>query len=150
MHIRRGDRKAISWKYHKTYIPIPNYVQAFDDTWKRLISGTAPSSGGIAYVASDSSSALEEFAQSLTAATIFSLSRSKDSELRALASPGEYFQTEFNKLEESARITATRGMIVDFALLSGAWTQDGDLIPDATICTFTSVFEILRSHAYLP
>lgn len=151
VHIRRGDQKAVSWTYHKTYIPVPNYVQAFKDTWTRLVSNAQESSTTskqIAYVASDSPSTLEEFAQSLTGATIFSLSRSKDPELRKLASPGEYFQSEFSKLEESIRISATRGMIVDFALLSGAWAQVGDLIPDATICTFKlvekSCFIVLR------
>jgi len=56
-----------------------------------------------------------------------------------LASPGEYFQDNFKQLDEDVRVQATRGMIVDFAVLSGAWADDGDLIPEGTVCTVSSV-----------
>ncbi len=56
----------------------------------------------------------------------------QNAELKSLASPGEYFQGDFDKYDLETRIKATRGMIVDFALLSGAWIQGG---PDAIVCT---------------
>lgn len=82
------------------------------------------------YLASDSSTALEELSSLLP--SVYSLSRSTNAELKSLASPGEYFQGDFDKYDLETRIKATRGMIVDFALLSGAWIQGG---PDAIVCT---------------
>jgi len=48
---------------------------------------------------------------------IFSLFVSDIPSLRDIASPGEYYQEHFNKLSEDERVMATRGMIVDFAML---------------------------------
>ena len=60
-----------------------------------------------------------------------------NSELRGLASQREYVQKEFNEESEEDRIRLTRGMIVDFAMLSGLWAWEGELVPGATICTLT-------------
>ncbi|RDB29466.1 hypothetical protein Hypma_016066 [Hypsizygus marmoreus] len=137
IHIRRGDRKPVFYSGSK-YIPAEDYVQAGIDTWTRLNPEKSPEDLMI-YLASDSPIAYREVLE-LTEEryTTFSLFRSTDPELRAFASPTEYVQKEFNEKEESERILATRGMIVDFALVSGSWASDEEVAPDATICTISS------------
>lgn len=136
VHIRRGDRKPSSWSFHGGYVPAEDYVQSAEDTWKRLNPGKPLT----VYIASDDPSAQSEFLElSNSRHTTFSLSQSKDPELRALASPQDYVQAEFNKLEKNLRIRATRGMIVDFALLNGLWAWKDEITPDATICTLRFV-----------
>jgi hypothetical protein len=34
-------------------------------------------------------------------------------------------------------------MIVDFALLTGAWAKKGELIPEAVVCTIRQVFTVV-------
>ena len=36
VHIRRGDRYGLSWKYHGKYIPIKDYAEVTSSTWSRL------------------------------------------------------------------------------------------------------------------
>jgi len=91
------------------------------------------------YLATDSPEAHEEFVQSYQGA-VFSLFTAADSRLRALASPGEYYQNRFNELDLRTRIFATRGVIVDLAVLSGLWPDEGNLVPDAVICALRSAF----------
>ncbi|KAF8079154.1 hypothetical protein FPV67DRAFT_1616794 [Lyophyllum atratum] len=137
IHLRRGDRKPAF--YRGKYVPAEDFVQTVTDSWSRLNPDKSAERLTI-YIASDSIAAHREIVD-LTSSryTTFSLFESAEPGLRDLASPGEYVQKEFNQMEESARIRATRGMIVDFALLSGMWTSDGDaMIPQATICTFSS------------
>ncbi|KAF8899274.1 hypothetical protein BD779DRAFT_1666971 [Infundibulicybe gibba] len=131
-HIRYGDRKPISFNYHGAYIPIPEYVRAVQDTWARLRQNSTLKP--VTYVASDSPTALSEFMLSFFANETFSLSQSGDPNLRALASKEEYFQHNFSMLDDQTRITATRGMVIDFALMSGMWAWDGEIIPDAIVC----------------
>jgi len=112
-----GDRKPASYEYHD-YIATQEFAQAANDNWRRL----HPDSDGllskpIVYVSSDSPSALSEFLEDFDGQT-FSLFVSEI--LRDVACPGEYYQEHFNKLEDE-RVMATRGMIIDFALLS--WTR---------------------------
>ena len=135
VHIRRGDRLGLTWKYHRTHLPTSLYVDAALETWRRL----KPTGQGnpLFYVASDSPAAPEEFINQLpNNAQAFSLTWSEDEELRAIASPRSYVQEEFNALSEEERIRLTKGMIVDFALLSGLWTNehDPDMRPYATVC----------------
>jgi hypothetical protein len=59
---------------------------------------------------------------------------SENSDLQALASPSPYFQDKFSALPEEDRVRLTRGMVVDFALLSGLWAWNDDLTPGAVIC----------------
>ncbi|KAF5385381.1 hypothetical protein D9615_001072 [Tricholomella constricta] len=136
VHLRRGDREPSFFK--GKYVPAENFVQAVTDAWSRLNPDKSPENLSI-YVASDSPAAQREVTD-LTASryTTFSLFQSADPELQALASPVEYIQKEFNQLETTARIRATQGMIVDFALLSGLWATDDDPLPQATICTISS------------
>lgn len=133
VHIRRGDRKTASYSYPGRQVPIADFVQGVTDTWRRLDLKSDP----FIYVASDSAAAQSELFELLPrhAVAAFSLSQSGDPEIRNLASPGEYIQHEFNMLEKEVRITATRGIIVDFALVSGMWAWENELIPDATVCT---------------
>ncbi|THH23128.1 hypothetical protein EUX98_g8050 [Antrodiella citrinella] len=147
VHIRRGDRHASVFPYRGSYVPIDHYVTATQDVWSRLYSkGLTPKaeathypSPPITYVASDSPSAMEEFMNAFSTSTaVFSLESSTDPELRALVSPHEYVQSDFNKTSEEERIRLTRGMIVDFALLGGFWAWEGDVVPGATVCTISS------------
>jgi len=147
VHLRRGDRHPASYNYHGGYVPISDYVQAITDTWTRLNSEASslqddPSPDPVVYIAFDSPSAQAELASSLPRDTIFSLSRSKDPGLQALASTRDYVQKEFDELGEEARINATRGMVLDFAIISGMWAWDGDIFPNATVCTIRSVSSV--------
>jgi hypothetical protein len=139
VHLRRGDRKAVSWEFHGKYVPIRNFIEAVKTTWSRL-SGAKRLSSHQVYLASASGDAQEEFASTLPPKfPIFSLARSKKPALQALASREAYVQAVFNNLREDERIIATRGMIVDFALVNGMWAHEGDVTPAATICTIRFV-----------
>ncbi|THH01211.1 hypothetical protein EW026_g1429 [Hermanssonia centrifuga] len=147
IHIRRGDRHASSFPYRGKYVPLENFVSAAKSTWSRLYDKNAVSPDSahfpappIMYVASDSHGAVREFVSAFpTSTAVFSLSESVDPALRALAPPHEYGQHEFNEMEEQVRISLTRGMIVDLAMLSGMWAWEGDVVPGATICTLRFV-----------
>jgi len=142
VHIRRGDRSP-DWKvYGRPYIPISEFVDGAVESWTRLgleLSREDKLVQPFVYIASDSPAAEKEFSDSFSPDRVFSLSGSKREELRLLASPEEYFQDIFMTLPDPIRVQATRGMVVDFAVLSGAWAADGDLIPDGTICAVSSV-----------
>ncbi|KAK0234255.1 hypothetical protein IW262DRAFT_141845 [Armillaria fumosa] len=130
-HLRRGDRKPSSYEYHGSYVPTKDFLDALDDAASRLQQNDHPS---FVYIASDTPTTLEELSNMLP--SVYSLSRSTNVELNSLVSPGEYFQGDFDNYDLETRIKATRGMVVDFALLSGAWIQGG---PDAIVCTVSSV-----------
>jgi hypothetical protein len=135
VHIRRGDRLGMTWKYHNTHLPTGLYVDSALKTLERL----NPVNEGhpLIFVASDSPAAIEEFLEQLpNSVRVSSLGWSGDDELRAIASPHSYVQEEFNRLEEEERTRLTKGMIVDFAMLTGLWTHkdDPDTRPYATVC----------------
>jgi len=135
VHIRRGDRLGLRWKYHSTHLPTSLYVDAALEACQRL--NLTSQGGPLFYVASDSPVALEEFVKQLPSnAHASSLVYSNDEELRAIASSRSYVQEEFNALSEEERIRLTKGMIVDFALLTGLWINenDPDVRPYATVC----------------
>jgi len=139
VHIRRGDRLAMTWKYHGTHLPTSVYVDAALETWGRLkLTGE---DSPLFYVASDSPVAVEEFLDQLPSnVRVTSLGWSVEEELRALASPRSYVQEEFNGSNEEERIRLTKGMVVDFALLTGLWIKEHDLgvRPYATVCGLSS------------
>ncbi|TFY82435.1 hypothetical protein EWM64_g1571, partial [Hericium alpestre] len=131
VHIRRGDRTGLSWKYVDKYLPIEAYAEEVSNTWTRLFQDntTDYSSAPIVYVAADDPAALEELQPLLPEhTTVFSLAGSSNSELRELASPRPYVQTDFEKLEPDERKRLTRGMVVDFALLNGLWAWDDEVV----------------------
>jgi len=145
VHIRRGDRLGMTWKYHNTYLPTSLYADAALETLQRL----NPTSQGspLFYVASDSPEALDGLLEQLPSnVRTFSLVWSDDEELRSIASPRSYVQTEFNALNEEERIRLTKGMIVDFALLSGLWIDehDPDVRPYATVCGLRYGIDFVR------
>ncbi|KAF8492667.1 hypothetical protein JB92DRAFT_3002176, partial [Gautieria morchelliformis] len=166
-HIRRGDRKAMSWRYQRlpnVHVPTAEYVDAVLKTHARmqnLSSDGSPSFPLLVYLASDSPSAASEFTQFFVTnnsvvqrdgnetlkPVIYELRTSKDSELRSLAPAVEYVQAEWNNRTKEDRVRETRGAIVDWALLSGAWTselgagaQDVLIKPAAAVCTLPSNF----------
>ncbi|KAL0575811.1 hypothetical protein V5O48_006165 [Marasmius crinis-equi] len=134
VHIRRGDNEPSAWKYvsAKIQVPIEEFVDASTETWKRLsLAGSQP----LIYVASDSPAASTQFSEANDEWRTFSLFQSQNADLKALASPEQYFQNNFDRLyEEDERINLTRGMVVDLALLSGLW-GDGEIKPQAVVCT---------------
>jgi len=135
VHIRRGDRLGLTWKYHKTHLPTGLYVDGALEAQQRL--NPADQGSPLFYIASDSPAATEEFLKQLPSnIRAFSLSWSDDEELRSIASPRSYVQDEFNTMSEEERIRLTKGMVVDFALLSGLWMDehDPDVRPYATVC----------------
>jgi hypothetical protein len=137
VHLRRGDGKGTSWKYKGKYVPVEDYVEEAKRTWTRLSAANDKKNEARIYLASDSPSAQDDFIQRLadTDFSVFSLTMSRQPELRALASPKEYVQEEFALFDPDVRIRATRGVIVDFALVSGIWPEDEGSTPIATVCT---------------
>ncbi|KXN90091.1 hypothetical protein AN958_05096 [Leucoagaricus sp. SymC.cos] len=131
-HLRRGDRK------HRTsdasYTAVSEYLSSIENTQERL--GKSLSDAPV-YFASDSPSAEFEFGEAYPG-RYFSLRQSRDVALRQLASSQEYDQKKFNTLSLEERSRLTKGMIVDFALLSGMWSWKGDPIPRAGVCTISS------------
>ncbi|KAG7099970.1 hypothetical protein E1B28_001763 [Marasmius oreades] len=138
VHIRRGDNKASAWKYSSPGIQVPTqeFVDATSETWSRLNLSQSQIS---AHIASDSPAAIHEFSEALDKQwKVFSLSQSKDPNIKALASPEQYFQNNFEKLYDTEeRVNLTRGIVVDLALLSGLWS-DGEIKPQAVVCTIPS------------
>jgi len=132
-HIRRGDRKSASYSFLDRKIPTKDYLDGVDKTWTRLHNGAPSQIHPVVYLATDSPNVHKEFSQVYEGRS-FSLFDSGDSRLSALASPAEYIQKEFNALNLQERTAATRGMIVDLAMVSGLWTKEKDLKPDAVIC----------------
>lgn len=144
----------MSWVYQKqpeSQVPTTEYVQAVWQTYTHFqnLSNSDASlpDPPLVYLASDSASAASEFTELLVAndslaqkygnetlkPVVYELRTSTDPELRNLSPAMEYVQAEWNNRTEVDRIRETRGVIVDWALLSGAWThQPDDVIGNAT------------------
>lgn len=154
IHIRRGDRHAAEFPYRGSYVPLNHFVSAAKDTWSRLYSDEDTDSSHfpsppITYVASDSPETITAFVDSFPSSTaVFSLDLSTDPALKALAPNHEYVQDEFNQEDEEERIRITRGAIVDFAMLSGLWAWEGDVVPGATVCTLRFVLLFSRKPSF--
>ena len=89
----------------------------------------------VMWFASDSPTAAQDFAAAFPPPTaLFSLARSGDGMLRAIAPFKPYVQKEFNEEPPLERARLTRGAIVDFAMVSGLWARPGDVVPGATVC----------------
>ncbi|TFY67983.1 hypothetical protein EVG20_g3728 [Dentipellis fragilis] len=145
VHIRRGDRTGLSWKYVDKHLPTKVYADALNASWARLFkvngtsSNTTETPSPRVYLASDDPTALKELVPLLPEnTTAFTLANSSDPALREIASPEAYVQAEFNRLDLEERQRRTRGMIVDFALLSGLWAWNNDPVPAGMICGMAS------------
>ena len=134
VHVRRGDRKPASYGFLDNKIPLYLYMDGVKDTWARLHTGHESKANPVVYFASDSSAAEQQFSK-LYDGPIFSLFATKHPRLRALASPREYYQNTFNELDIEYRVLATRGMVVDLAMVSGLWASGEDLLPRANVCS---------------
>lgn len=135
IHVRRGDGTGSSWEYHDKNVAIEEYTAAGNAAWTRLFRSAGSPAPQAVYLASDDPDVFEVVQSQLEPGSrIFSLSRSENSELQHIASPAPYFQGEFAALSEADRVRFTRGMVVDFALLSGLWAWPDDLKPGAVIC----------------
>ncbi|QRW00743.1 hypothetical protein RhiJN_28761 [Ceratobasidium sp. AG-Ba] len=156
MHIRRGDRRAMSWRFIKSgaagYVPLQDYVDAAQKTWAEQ----GPPGAAHVYVASDDPLMLDEFINRASGMHVYSLRQwgvdggrvgessvsAVSEELAELASPSAYIQSEWRIRPEVQRIRLTRGMIVEMALISELWDdereEDNDLELVATVCTLTS------------
>jgi len=137
VHLRRGDKHAISWRYKGGYVPISEYADAVSATALRLFADAQTPIP--LYIASDSPTAQSELVGALSTSTkAYTLASSTLPNLNAIASPTEYVQTEFDQLPEEERVSLTRGALLDFAMLSGMWTPLGQPLPRAMICTLSS------------
>ncbi|KAJ4470812.1 hypothetical protein J3R30DRAFT_3802640 [Lentinula aciculospora] len=155
VHIRHGDQKAKFTKGPDGYVPIQNFVDEVKGVKERFFSKPGSEDTTIVYVASDDPVAIKTFESSLSSLKAFSLHASTSSSVRALASPNGYVQADFNALsddkenssEEHQGVMATRGVIVDMALVSGLWMPDGDGMPkpDAVVCTIGSSICLLSA-----
>jgi len=132
-HIRRGDRKSLSYSFLDRKIPTKDYLDAVEKTWSRLHNGAPSQVHPVIYLATDSSDVHKELSQVYEGRS-YSLFDSWDPRLSVLTSPGEYIQKQFDALNLQERVAATRGMIVDLAMVGGLWTKEKDLKPDAVIC----------------
>ncbi|KAH8998774.1 hypothetical protein EDB86DRAFT_2802716 [Lactarius hatsudake] len=139
IHVRLGDRMGSSWEYHDKNVPIEEYASASNAAWDRLFRPTGNSAPQAVFLASDDPKAFKELQSQLEPGSrIFSLATSTNADLSKIASPAPYFQAEFSALPEADRVWLTKGMIVDFALLSGLWAWDDDPKPGAVICGIAS------------
>jgi hypothetical protein len=143
VHIRRGDRKLRFAGPNILYVPTSEYASAIKATQDRL--SIFHHDDASVYFASDSPAAELEFANAY-AGPFFSLRQSASTEIRQLASINDYNQTEFNKLSDEDRVRLTKGMVIDFALLSGAWTKQGDPAPRAGVCTTRYFLSVMISR----
>lgn len=148
VHIRRGDRKAQFWPQRGSYVSLEKFAKAISNTWTRLSEldipkddadaaiTSSPSTTMSVWLASDVPQIWQNMSELVPEGTrLFSLERSDDPKLRQLASRREYVQSEFNELSLHDRVEATRGTIIDLAMLSGMWAAEGELRPMGVICT---------------
>jgi hypothetical protein len=146
IHVRLGDGIGSSWKYHNKNVPIEEYITAGNAAWTRLFRSAGNTAPLTVYLASDDPDVFEALeSQFGPDSRIFSLAKSGNSDLRKIASPAPYFQVQFSALPEEDRVQLTRGMIVDFALLSGLWAWRDELKPGAVICGIQYAALILSS-----
>jgi hypothetical protein len=134
VHIRQGDSVPMSYEFHGKPVPIQNYVDATHQL--SLHNSTTET---LVYVASDSPQATLDFiSKALENWEIFSLSGSTNPQLKALASPQEYRQSDWEGYSAEDRLTWTQGAVVDFALVSGLWGGENGSGPEnlsGLICT---------------
>ena len=128
------------------------------DTWTRLYPnipiaahGAAPDhfpAPPVAYVATGAPEALRGYVAAHPPATAtFALDLSTNSELRALAPKHAFDDANFREVPIGERVSLTRSVIVDLALMAGLWEEDGFVVPGATICLAGCVVPLLSGFA---
>ena len=152
VHIRHGDRKAESWRYHGGFVPYTDYAAALLSARTRLEPFNSQDVMTI-YVASDDPAAREELEKLVpdvegNRVKVFSLAQSTNSELSGLASWTSYNQKDFMSLYDDDREQLTRGAVIDFALTTGLWewsdpssatvNSQPEAHLEATVCTISS------------
>ncbi|VDB90220.1 unnamed protein product [Peniophora sp. CBMAI 1063] len=133
VHIRRG-RSGMAWNWHQQPIPVSVHAEAAT----RVLG---EKEAKLVYVASDDPAAYDDTRMLLPPETqALSLADSAAPPLRAIASDEVYDQKKFGALEEGVTVALTRGMIVDFAMLSGMWPEEGLNLPTprAVVCGINS------------
>ncbi|EJU02828.1 hypothetical protein DACRYDRAFT_65986 [Dacryopinax primogenitus] len=133
VHIRRGDQAAMSWRYHKGYVPTHEYVNAIVTLLPDIKT---------VYIATDVLSAVAEFTELAPEEwNVHTLSATVGSEVEYPVDRETegYFQKQWEEdIPNKERIALTRGMIVDLALVTGAWADDESVQPVAVVCTLSS------------
>ncbi|PVF96089.1 hypothetical protein CPB86DRAFT_527541 [Serendipita vermifera] len=149
IHIRHGDRYPANQKWEGDFVPTSEYVATTTRMWNTLrtqrptdVRERQPS----VYIATDSFAAFQDFRSlsGLPAGNVWGLHEADKllngrRRWKLLASPHGYVQRVFNgrKTRPEERARWTKGMIIDYALLSGAWLGEGERGPSAVICTAT-------------
>lgn len=137
VHLRRGDHKPMSWKFHDHTVPLDDYVHGIQNAYSKVQNSY--SNPVNVWVASDSVFAAEELDRMLPSNfRTLSLSKSNVNSLMTLSPSQPYNQSIWNELPLEARISETRGVIIDFAMLSGAWGEGAEYFPESMVCTMTS------------
>lgn len=143
VHIRHGDRYPENQKWRDDYIPISEYTQSTSRIWEQLKTSSPPSVRDQApnvYVGTDSYAALQDYISlSATPNNVWGLHISDNRSWKFMANPHGYVQRVFEgrKVRPEERKRWTQGMILDFAMISGAWLREGERGPLATLCTAT-------------
>jgi hypothetical protein len=145
VHIRHGDRYPSSQKWRYDYVPITEYTKATQDAWKQLRSGPTPEVYDVnprVYVATDSYAAYQDhLALFPVPENVWGLhaANTQERKWRWMSSPHGYIQRVFmgQKTRIEDRVRWTKGMVLDFAMLTGAWLAEGEQGPKAVVCTVT-------------
>jgi hypothetical protein len=141
VHIRHGDRFPSNQVWRGDYVPTIEYIKAVEDVWDKLRANSeVREDDPTVYLASDSYAAFEDYRTiSGESENVWSLYRTTNHHLKYMASPHGYVQRVFQgkKTRKEERARWTQGMLVDFALLSGMWLEDGERGPSAVVCTET-------------
>jgi hypothetical protein len=145
VHIRHGDRYPTSQKWREDYVPITEYIKATQEAWTKLRSGRGPEVREVnptVYVATDSYAAYQDHLALFPAPeNVWGLHVADPQERRWrwMASPHGYIQRVFmgKKTRVEVRVRWTKGMVLDFAMLTGAWLVEGEQGPKAVVCTIT-------------
>ncbi|CAG7853837.1 SubName: Full=Uncharacterized protein {ECO:0000313/EMBL:CCA67733.1} [Serendipita indica DSM 11827] len=153
VHIRHGDKYPANQQWKGDYVPISEYIKLTTEVWEtvRGMQSTQIEPFPRIYVATDS---LAAFSDHLSLSPTFSLATEErilglhaasslsygERDWRFMASPHGYVQRVFSggKTRPEERVRWTQGMLLDFAMLSGAWLEDGARAPEAVVCTATS------------
>jgi len=135
VHMRHGDQTAMSWRYHQGYVPTSEYVSAVNKTIAAL--------GNIKtiHVASDALRALTEFSEAAPEEWIIHTSLQTSGlsvEYSADRETEGYFQHQWDDIPTEERAALTRGMVIDLAVVTGAWAKDDGALPAAVVCTLSS------------